>query len=139
MRRLDNDRTLERLLMAGRLTPRQLNPLAALLTRFYRRAPRVATSPAAHLQRWRRGLAANRSLLFDPRLGLPAALVRRIDRRQREFLRHHANLLQHPDEVGQAVSFHLGHHVGAIDLDGSRADAHSLGNHRVGLPHHQPC
>lgn len=93
MRRLDVDRTLERLLLAGRLTPRQLNPLATLLTRFYRRAPRVMISPAAHLERWRSSLAANRSVLFDPRLGLPAALVRRIDRRQREFLQHQTDLL----------------------------------------------
>lgn len=93
MRRLDEDRTLERLLLAGRLTPRQLDPLAALLTRFYRRAPRVAITPTLHLARWRRGLAANRSTLLDSRLGLPAPLVRRIDRRQREFLRQRADLL----------------------------------------------
>lgn len=93
MRRLDENHTLERLLLAGRMTPRQLDPLAALLTRFYRRAPRVAITPAIYLERWRRSLAANRSALLDPRLGLPAPLVRRIDRRQREFLRHRADLL----------------------------------------------
>lgn len=93
MRRLDEDRTLERLLVARRLTPRQLDPLAALLTRFYRRAPRVAITPAMYLERWRRNLAANRSTLLDSRLALPAPLVRRIDRRQREFLRLRADLL----------------------------------------------
>lgn len=93
MRRLDVERTLDRLLLAHRLTPRQLNPLTALLTQFYRRARRVMISPAAHLERWRRSLAANRPILFDPRLGLPAPLVRRIYRQQREFLRHHADLL----------------------------------------------
>jgi aminoglycoside phosphotransferase family enzyme len=93
MRRLDEDRTLERLLVAGGLTLRQLNPLAALLTRFYRCAPRVAIAPATYLERWRRNLAVNRSVLLDSRLGLPAPLVRRIDQQQREFLRRHADLL----------------------------------------------
>lgn len=93
MRRLNEDRTLERLLVARRLTPMQLNPLADLLTRFYRRVPRVAIAPAIYLERWRRSLAANRSVLLKSRLGLPTLLVRRIDRRQREFLQHHADLL----------------------------------------------
>lgn len=93
MRRLDEQRTLEHLLLAGRLTPRQLDPLIALLTRFYRRAPRVAVSPATHLGRWRRSLAANRSILLASRFGLPAPLVLRIDRRQRDFLRDHSDLL----------------------------------------------
>ena len=93
MRRLDEGRTLERLLMAGGLTFRQLNPLAILLTRFYRRASPVGVAPATYLERWRRNLAVNRSILLDSRLGLPAPLVRRIDRQQREFLRRHADLL----------------------------------------------
>lgn len=93
MRRLDEDRTLERLLVARGLTFRQLNPLTALLTRFYRRAPRVAITPATYLEHWRRNLAVNRSVLLDARLGLPASLVRRVDQQQREFLWRHANLL----------------------------------------------
>lgn len=94
MRRLDEDNTLERLLLARRIQPWQLNPLIAVLGRFYRRARRVAISPAIHLERWRRSLLANRAVLLDPRLGLPGPLVRRIDRRQREFLQRHAPLLQ---------------------------------------------
>jgi aminoglycoside phosphotransferase family enzyme len=93
MRRLDEDRTLEHLLLARRLTPRQLNPLVAVLARFYRRAPKVPISPAAYVDRWHRSLVANRRILLDPRLGLPAMLVRRIDRRQREFLQRHSGLL----------------------------------------------
>lgn len=93
MRRLDERRTLERLLLSRRLAPWQLNPLIALLSRFYRRAPKVSLSPAVHLERWRRSLAANRRILLDSRLGLPAALVRRVDRRQREFLQRRSDLL----------------------------------------------
>ena len=93
MRRLDENRTLEHLLLSRRLAPWQLNPLIAQLTRFYRRASKVPLSPAAHLVRWRRNLAANRPILLDPRLGLPAALIRRIDHRQRMFMQHHHDLL----------------------------------------------
>jgi len=93
MRRLDEERTLEHLLLTRRLALRQLNPLISVLAAFYRRAPRIAISPAAHLARWRRCLAANRGILLDARLGLPAALVRRVDRRQKEFLERHSYLL----------------------------------------------
>jgi aminoglycoside phosphotransferase family enzyme len=93
MRRLDEEQTLESLLRTRRLTPRQLNPLTAVLTKFYRRAPRVMISPAAHIERWRRSLIDNRHILLDPRLGLPATLVRQIDRRQGQFLRRHSDLL----------------------------------------------
>lgn len=93
MRRLDEDRTLERLLLARQMQPWQLNPLIAVLGRFYRCAHRVAISPAIHLERWRRSLLANRGILLDARLGLPGPLVRRIDLRQREFLQRHAALL----------------------------------------------
>jgi aminoglycoside phosphotransferase family enzyme len=93
MRRLDVDRTLEGLLLARRLTLRQLNPLIAVLAKFYRHAPRVALSPGVHLERWRRSLGVNRRILLIPRLGLPAQLVRRVDHRQREFLHRHVDLL----------------------------------------------
>ncbi len=93
MRRLDVDRTLESLLLGRRLTLRQLNPLIAVLAAFYRHAPRVAVSPGIHLERWRRSLAANRRILLDPRLGLPTLLVRRVDHRQRAFLRRHSGRL----------------------------------------------
>jgi aminoglycoside phosphotransferase family enzyme len=93
MRRLDEARTLEHLLVARRLAPQQLNPLIAALASFYRRARKLPVSPAAHLARWRRNLVTNRQTLLDPRFGLPAALVRRVDGWQREFLGRHADLL----------------------------------------------
>jgi aminoglycoside phosphotransferase family enzyme len=93
MRRLDEDRTLEHLLLAHRLAPGELNPLITLLTKFYRHAPRVPLSPAVHLARWRARLAVNRQVLLDRRLDLPAVLVRRVDRRQREFLALHCDCL----------------------------------------------
>jgi aminoglycoside phosphotransferase family enzyme len=53
----------------------------------------VFLSPAAHLNDWRQSLAYNRRVLLDPRLALPAGLVRRIDRAQRDFLGARARLL----------------------------------------------
>ena len=93
MRRLDEDHTLESLLLAHRLTPRQLDPLIAVLARFYRRAPRIAIAPGAYVARWRQSLGVNRRILLDPRLGLPAPLVRRVDRWQADFLRRRADLV----------------------------------------------
>jgi uncharacterized protein len=93
MRRLDEDQTLERLLATRQLTTQQLNPLIAVLRRFYRRAPPVVVSPLVHLDRWRRNLADNRRILLDPRLDLPATVVRRIGQRQSDFLRRRSSLL----------------------------------------------
>lgn len=93
MRRLDEDHTLERLVLARAIQPWQLNPLIAVLGRFYRRARRIAVPPAIHRARWRDSLLANREILLDARLSLPGPLVRRIDRRQQEFLRQHGSLL----------------------------------------------
>lgn len=93
MRRLDEDQTLESLLSTRQLTLRQLNPLIDVLGRFYRHASPVAVAPPVHIDRWRRNLADNRRVLLDPRLGLPAALVRSIDRRQSNFLRQRPSLL----------------------------------------------
>jgi aminoglycoside phosphotransferase family enzyme len=93
MRRLNEDRTLESLLRSRQLAARQVEPLITVLKRFYRHAAKVRVSPTRHVQQWHGNLAANRPVLFDSKLGLPSHLVRRIDRRQREFLRHHSDLL----------------------------------------------
>ena len=93
MRRLDEAGTLEHAIADHRVAPWQLDRLAAGLVGFYRRAARAVVSPARHLAGWRRALADNRRVLLDPRFGLPAGLVRRIDRAQRAFLADRAALL----------------------------------------------
>jgi aminoglycoside phosphotransferase family enzyme len=93
MRRLDEKHTLERLLLTRCLAPRQLNPLITVLARFYRHARKAVVSPASYIDRWHRRLVVNRQVLLDRQLGLPAALVRRIDGWQRDFLQRHGELL----------------------------------------------
>ena len=93
MRRLDESRTLEHAILQDRLAPWQLDGLVATLVQFYRRAPRVLLAPAAYLRAWRQSLSDNRRVLLDPRLGLPAGLVRRIDRVERSFVSRRSRLL----------------------------------------------
>jgi aminoglycoside phosphotransferase family enzyme len=93
MRRLDESQTLEQTIKDRRLQPWQLDRLAATLVHFYRRATRVLLRPEIHLNDWREGLAYNRRVLLDPRLGLPSGLVRRVDSVQRHFLARHGDVL----------------------------------------------
>jgi len=93
MHRLDETRTLEHALVARRLAAWQLDRLVATLVAFYRRASAIFVSPDRHLANWHRSLSYNRSVLLDPRLGLPAGLVRQVDRAQRHFLAERSGLI----------------------------------------------
>jgi aminoglycoside phosphotransferase family enzyme len=93
MKRLDTTATLEHALVDGRLAVRELDPLMATLVRFYRRTTRITISPEMLISLWRRSLSANRQVLLDRRLGLPAGLVRRIDHAQARFLERKRHLL----------------------------------------------
>lgn len=93
MRRLDESLTLEHALAAGGLSAWQLDRLIATLVPFYRRAHAVFVTPDRHLANWRLSLADNRRVLLDARLGLPAGLVRMVDRAQRHFLAQRPQLL----------------------------------------------
>jgi aminoglycoside phosphotransferase family enzyme len=64
----------------------QVDRLVATLVQFYRRATPVFISPERHLAAWQASLLFNRRILLDPRFGLPAGLIGRIDRAQRRFL-----------------------------------------------------
>jgi aminoglycoside phosphotransferase family enzyme len=86
MRRLDESQTLERVLDSGRLSAWQLDRLVATLVSFYGRAGAVFVTPDVYLADWHRSLSYNRRVLLDAQLGLPAGLVRQIDRAQRRFL-----------------------------------------------------
>ena len=93
MRRLDESHTLERAIQEKRLQTWQLDRLVATLVPFYRRAEPILWSPAIHRRDWRESLSYNRRVLLDPRLGLPAGLVRRIDSVQRRFVASPGKLL----------------------------------------------
>ncbi|HET9903233.1 MAG TPA: hypothetical protein VFQ27_05975 [Xanthobacteraceae bacterium] len=86
MRRLDESRMLEHLLIHGLLTVPQLESVIEALTDFYRKAAPVLIGPDVFLAEWERSLAYNRRVLLDPKLGLSAGLIRDIDMVQRRFL-----------------------------------------------------
>ena len=93
MRRLDENETLEHAILTQKLTTRSLDHLMATLSAFYRRARAIFVSPDRHISNWHLSLVLNRRVLFDPDLGLPAGLVRHIDREQRHFLAGRAGLI----------------------------------------------
>ncbi len=93
MRRLDESHTLEHAILAGELRTAQIDHLVATLVAFYRRARPVFVTQATLLRNWHDSLTYNKRVLLDARLGLPAGLVRRIDRAQRGFLKTRAELI----------------------------------------------
>ncbi len=94
MRRLDENQTLERAIIERRVSCSQLDQLADLLARFYRRAPRVRMTPEAYLAEWWRNIAYNYRVLARPSLGLPAGQLSFIKSVQLRFLRQRANSLK---------------------------------------------
>jgi aminoglycoside phosphotransferase family enzyme len=93
MRRLDESKTLEHAIETGSLRAAQLDHVVETLVRFYRRARPVFVSSETLLHNWQQSLAYNKRVLLDARLGLPAGLVRRIDRAQQRFLGERAALI----------------------------------------------
>ena len=93
MAQLDERCMLDRLIADARLTAPQVERLVAVLARFYRTAEPTLIAPTAYLGELRRMLAYNRRVLLDPRLGMPAGLVRIVDRAQRAFLQRHAGMI----------------------------------------------
>ena len=93
MRRLDEHSMLDHAIAEHSVETWQLDRLIATLTRFYRHARPVYLSPAVRLSDWKQSLAYNRRVLLDPRLKMPAGLVRRVDAVQRRFLARRARVL----------------------------------------------
>ena len=106
MSRLDESGSLEHALRTRRLGVRELEPLLAVLGRFYRRTARIVVPPALLVSRWRRNLAENRQLLLRQGSPLPASAVRFVDRVQREFLARRADLLAARARDGRIVDGH---------------------------------
>ena len=93
MRRLDESKTLENAILTQELANWQLDRVVARLVEFYRRSPVVFIQRDAHLANWRQALTDNHRILLDPRLGLPAGLVRRVLHAQHRFLCRRARLI----------------------------------------------
>jgi aminoglycoside phosphotransferase family enzyme len=94
MRRLDERHTLEHAIAARTIKAAQIDGIVATLVAFYRHATPVLISPEILLRHWRDSLDFNRRVLLDPRLGLPAGLVRKVDGAQRRFLASHARAIR---------------------------------------------
>jgi aminoglycoside phosphotransferase family enzyme len=106
MRRLDWRQTLACALKKGRVATWQLDRLVSTLAQFYRHAGAIFVSGETHLHGWQRSLAYNRSILLDPRLRLPAGLVRRVDGAQRRFLAERSALIADRVRRRQIVDGH---------------------------------
>lgn len=106
MRRLDEDLTLEHAIAVATLAPWQLDRIVTTLVAFYHRARAVFISRATLLRNWHDSLLYNKRVLLDPRLGLPAGLVRRVDRAQRRFLAARAELIAGRAREQQIVDGH---------------------------------
>jgi len=106
MRRLDDAQMLDRALVAGRISATQLDRLAATIVAFYRHAPRILVSAQAHLAQLEQSLSYNRRVLLDPRLGLHAGLVWRVDKAQRRFLARRRTILVERLRRGRIVDGH---------------------------------
>lgn len=87
MRRLPADRSLDRLIAAGKFSPRQLDELAAKLVSFYVPLSPVMLTTSDYLLRLEQHLAANREELLDPRHRLAEGVVKRIHAAQFRLLR----------------------------------------------------
>ncbi|QEL27240.1 hypothetical protein FQV39_31855 (plasmid) [Bosea sp. F3-2] len=106
MRRLALERSLEAALLTRRLQPVQVERIASTLWEFYRHARHVLVQPARHLLDWRRAIGANRSVLCDPRLRLPAGRIGWIVTLQQRFLSERAETLAARLRAGRIVDAH---------------------------------
>ena len=124
MERLDDSQMLDNVIRERRLHRWQLDRLVEILLQFYRHAKPVFIAPAVHVAELLRGLAYNRRVLLDPRLGIPPGSVRRVDAIQRRFVSERAGLLAERVRRRYIVDGHgdlrpehiyLGHPVRIID------------------------
>ena len=106
MRRLEDFSMLDRTIMEHRLRTWQIDRLVTALVQFYRSAAPVNISPRMHLIAWERSLQVNKRVLLDPRLPMPAGLIRRIDRAQRRFLALRGSLLANRVRARRIVDGH---------------------------------
>jgi len=86
MRRLDTERSLDRLIETGQVKPRDVASLAQLLADFYRTAQRVALSPEEYVSRFEHHVRANGAVLDRKDRDLPQSVVQRVQAAQLQWL-----------------------------------------------------
>ena len=106
MRRLPQEGMLDHMLATGSFEQQKLDRLAEVLSEFYAHARRVPVSPQAHVRRWRGQLDENLRSLSNPRFGLPATIVAKVDRALRAFVADGADCLRQRAVNGRIVEGH---------------------------------
>lgn len=75
MRRIPEEKMLDRAIAAGRVTAQHIDGVARVLARFYRSQPPAGVTAGEHVALFAREQALNRALLMDERFDLPRARV----------------------------------------------------------------
>jgi len=94
MRRLDENETLEALLLARRVSQPQIQRVADNLCQFYAHAFRATISPENYLLSLRKSAALDCQILLHPTFDLNRGTIGRIASIQRRFLKQHADVLK---------------------------------------------
>lgn len=106
MRRLPPAEMLDRAVQDGTVTAMQIDRLGGLLTQFFRRAQRAATSPQAYVAHFRRQNAENRRLLCDRRFGLATEQAKPILDRLQSIVVRAPDWLQEPARHDRIIDGH---------------------------------
>ncbi len=106
MRRLPENRMLDQLIKSRRLTPQDIDPVAAVLVRFYCEATPISLDAQAHRARFSATIARNRDILATPHYELPAEQVRSVHERLLTYLETAADLFDRRMREGRIVEGH---------------------------------
>jgi uncharacterized protein len=106
MRRLPEERMLDRAIAEGRAGPRALAGAARLLARFYRDAEPVAADPPVYLARLAADVRGDAEELSRPRHGLPAARIEAVAAGLLDALEGASATLGHRIRDGRFVEGH---------------------------------
>ncbi len=106
MRRLNTQRSLERLIERRELKRQQIVALAELLRGFYAQAERVPIEPDEYVSRFEEHVGANRQVLLEVGDWLPAEVVQRVHGAQLQLLFFEADRLRGRVQQGHIVDGH---------------------------------
>ena len=106
MRRLPQDRMLDRMIAAGLGASLDVDAIVQPLCRLYRAAPAAAISAEAYLHALAAGIAATRDELGKPAYALPGATIERTARLQLHMVEGAASLLGGRAASGRIVEGH---------------------------------
>lgn len=106
MRRLPEDRMLDRMIAAHTVVEADARRIGRLLSRFYTMAPPAGISGAEYRRRLAMDICASRQELQRPEHGLPKDLVKIISDAQAKFLELEAGMLDGRVQAGRIIEAH---------------------------------